>query len=345
MGPFILIDKSFLESLNPEEAMALNRHYCVFVSPILIREILGNLAKANFTPDKALTRVIGLAAKAQGSSSYVMHDARLMILNDLLSSSVKLLPGAPRFGATKVIRPNGKVGAIIPPTEEEQLLHRWAQGVFTDQDRRVAEMHNSELDNYDLPGSQRESQQLFPENMKVNSFEEIAASFDKRSRTDELEWRKIDGIAKFVPLSAEQTAILNAKWESEGRPDFRHFAEYANYCARIWTLYFIGVTADLVNTGKKHKTLIDILYFFYLPFAHIFCSADKFHRDHFRYFAREDQRFIWGPTLKEDLKQIVEYRRSLSPENLRKYDKELGSYPPFILNSVTLEMWKRFGPP
>ncbi|PWU19988.1 MAG: hypothetical protein C5B49_04970 [Bdellovibrio sp.] len=146
----------------------------------------------------------------------------------------------------------------------------------------------------------------------------------------------------YIPLSAGETATLKAKWEAEGRPDFKQFAQYANYCGRVFALYFLGVTAGLVLTGKKHKTLIDIVYFHYLPFVQIFCSGDKFHRDHFHYFAREDQRFIWGPNLKEDLKQIVAYRKSLCREDRLKYDKELGSYPHFLLNSVTREMWERY---
>jgi len=345
LGPLILVDKSFLQSLNADEATALNRHYCVFICPILVREILGNLEKANFAPDEALARVIALVNKAAGSSSYVMHDARVMMLNDLLGQPVKLLPGAPRYGAKKLIEPDGSTRAIIPPTEEELLLRRWSTGVFTDEDRRLAKMHNAEIDNYDLPASQHEAQHLYPENKKISSFEEIASSFDRRSRTDDLEWRKIDALARYVPLSTDQTANLRAKWDAEGKPDFRHFAEYANYCGRVWALYFIGLTAELVKTGKKHKTLIDIIYFFYLPFAHVFCSGDNFHRDHFRYFAREDQRFIWGPNLKEDLRQIVAFHKSLKSEDRRKYDKELGSYPPFLLNSVTREMWMKYGPP
>lgn len=342
MGPFILVDKSFLESLNPEEANALNRHYCVFLCPILLREILGNLAKADFTPDEALTRVISLANKADGISSYAMHDARVMILNDLLHSRIKLQPGAPRYGGKKVIGPDGSIGVIMQPTEEELLLKRWAKGVFTDEDRLAAKKHNSELDDYDLPGSQREMQKLYPENKKMNTLGEIAEIFDRRGSTDDLEWTKIHAAAMYVPFSADETRTLKARWEAQGHPDFQQFAAYANYSGRLFAIYFLGVTAELVLTGKTHKTLIDILYFLYLPFVQIFCSGDKFHRNHFSYFARADQRFLWGPDLKEDLKQIVAYRRALGAEDRIKYDKQLGNRPPFILKSLTREMWERY---
>lgn len=342
MGPFILVDKSFLQQLNADEAEALNRHYCVFLCPVLLREILGNLVKTDFEPDETLSRVIALATKANGMSSYAIHDARVMILADFLRHPVKLQPGVPRYGSKEVIAPDGTRGAIIPSTEEEVLLKRWVTGVFTDEDRRIAKLHNSELHDYDLPGSQKEMQQLYPENMKLKSLEDIAAMFDRRSATDDLEWVKINAAAMYVPLSPEETATLKAEWEAQGRPDFRHFAEYANYCGRIFCIYFLGITAELVSSGKSHKTLIDVLYFLYLPFVQVFCSGDKFHRDHFKHFAREDQRFIWGPDLKKDLKQIVDYKKSLSPEDHLKYEKELGSYPPFILESVTREMWERF---
>lgn len=342
MGPFILVDKSFLESLNAQEAEALNRHYCVFISPILIREILGNLEKSDFTPDEALRRVIALANKAAGNSSYVMHDARIMMLQDLLGAPVILQPGAPRYGAKKVIGLNGYVGSVVPPTEEEAWLQRWSNGLFTGEDRQLAKFHRDDLDNYDLLSSQKEMQLEFPENKKIESFEQIAVPFDRRSKTDELEWIKIDALCRYIPLSAEQYSTLKNKWESEGRPDFRNFAKYANYCGRVWALYYVGLTAELVQSGKRHKTIIDILYFFYLPFVQIFCSVDKFHRDHFKYFAREDQQFIWGPSLKDDLKQIVSYVNNLSKEDRLKYDNEFKNHPPFILESITRKMWEKY---
>ena len=345
MGPFILVDKSFLESLNPEEAMALNRHYCVFLCPVLLREILGNLVKANFTPDEALTRVIALAAKADGISSYVFHDASVMILADLLHSPVKLQPGALRYGNKEVIGPDGSRGVIIRQTKEELMLQRWTTGLFTEKDLQIAKKHNSELDEYDLPGSQQEMQKLYPENKNVKSLEDIALMYDRRCVTDDLEWVKIKAAGMYVPLSTDEIDTLKTKWETEGRPDFRHFAKYANYCGRVFAIYFLGITAELVLAGKKHKTLIDILYFLYLPFVQIFCSGDNFHRDHFKFFAREDQRFIWGPDLKKDLKNIVSYHKALNEEDRLKYDKEFGSRPPFILNSITRDMWERYCKP
>lgn len=342
MGPFVLVDKSFLESLNPAEADALNQHYCVFLCPMLLREIIADLAKADFTPDDALRRVIRLANKADGISSYAFHDARVMMLADLLHTPVKLQPGALRYGGKEVIGPDGSKGVILEPTDEEALLRKWSAGIFTDDDRRIAKEHRAELDDYDLPGSQKEMQELFPENKKPKTLDEIIATYNRRSSTDDLEWIKIKAAAMNIPLSPEEIDQLRAKWEAEGQPNFSEFAAYANYCGRVFASYFLGITAELVLTGKNHKTLIDIFYFLYLPFVQIFCSGDKFHRDQFRYYAREDQQFIWGPTLKQDLKQIVDYKNSLSADDLIKYKKEIGSHPPFILNSVTREMWERY---
>lgn len=345
LGPFILVDKSFIQSLNAEEASALRKHYCVFLCPVLLREILGNLAKVDFNPDEILSRVIALAAKADGIGSYALHDARQMMHTSLFNNSIKLQPGAPRYGGKPVVGPDGSNGIVFDQSEEELMLQRWRTGRFTEDDRLIAKLHNSELDDYDLPGSQTEMQQQFPTNKNLKSLEEIAVNYDRRGATDEIEWSKINAAGLFVPLTAEETAEVKAKWEGEGKPNFPLFADYASYCSRVMTIYFLGITAELISANKKHKTLIDILYFLYLPFVQTFCSGDKFHRDHFKYFSREDQKFVWGPDLKADLKQIVAYYNALSPEDRLKYDKELGSYPPFILNSVTRDMWERYCSP
>ena len=39
MGPILLVDKSTVQGLNPEEITFMHKHYMVVVAPILMREL------------------------------------------------------------------------------------------------------------------------------------------------------------------------------------------------------------------------------------------------------------------------------------------------------------------
>jgi hypothetical protein len=47
MGPILILDKSALQSLSRREVWRLRKHFSLNVPPILIAEILGDLAKAD----------------------------------------------------------------------------------------------------------------------------------------------------------------------------------------------------------------------------------------------------------------------------------------------------------
>ena len=45
MGPSIILDKSTLQSLSPDELFILNKFYFIHITPVLLIEILGDLKK------------------------------------------------------------------------------------------------------------------------------------------------------------------------------------------------------------------------------------------------------------------------------------------------------------
>src|SRR4051812_3458717 len=113
MGPFILVDKSFIRSLNPDEARALHRHYSVILQPIVLKELLTDLVKLENSEDEAVKRVVGLALKSSGLGAFTLHDAREMCEADLHGVHFPLGPQIPRFGGRDVISPDGSRGVVI----------------------------------------------------------------------------------------------------------------------------------------------------------------------------------------------------------------------------------------
>lgn len=340
MGPHLLVDKSFLRLINKKEASALEKHYTIVINPVALQELISDLADQSKTQDELARLVVILANKAAGSKSYVLMDARAMIEANLLGHPIPLSGQIPK-PAKEIVAPDGSKGFVVEQSKEEVLLRNWCRGEFTDQDRAIAGQLKRDLKEYDLPGSQKEMREQFPNNTRFESLEDLVRFIDA---TDDLPFNKslaMEALMKWCGTPDSTRKKIQSRWEELGNPSLKSFAPYAHYCSRVLSIYFIGVTADLIRTGMGDKTMIDMFYLLYLPFSHSFASRDAFHRDMFRYFARGDQAFIWGDDLKPDLDQIASFHGNLSEPDRLAYAREFGHYPPPIPNSITQEAWVR----
>lgn len=346
MGPFLLVDKSFIQSLNPNEIDFMHRHYATLITPIFMQEILGDLAKTNFSPDESLRRVINLAQKADDIDSYTICDARGLCLGDLMGAKVPLGPQIPipQNYCTEVRASDGSRGLKIEETFEEKLLRNWRSGSFSDEDKAFAKKIRDDIDNYDPQSNQKAMQRDFPNNTKFKSLEEILSEEESYGGDAEYKWDNIEIIAQYAGTTDDEKQKIKDRWQSLNQPDIYSFAPYAGFCHKVFRLFHLGVTAGLVDTSRKSKSVIDVHYFLYLPFVHAFCSSDKFHKDLFSYFARPDQDFIWGPDLKSDLANISSFHKNLTLDERKYFEKEFGNYPPPFhdsMRSITKKIWEK----
>ena len=341
MGPIALVDKSFLQALNEDQMKAFHKHYSILVTPILLEEILGNLVKSKFSPDKALRRVISLAVRANSMSGFSISDFRGICIADLKGHKIPMNGQIPAFGAKEVTASDGSKVIVLDESHEKKILRNWASGKFSEEDKQHAGKLIKEFEEYELLGSQKEMQLKFPENMKYASLEEIKEKINRIVETQD-NWQLIETHAKYCLATNDDLAKIKDRWEGLGRPRFDSFAPYAFYTWKIAGIYFLGITAGLIKAGNRAKTLIDIIYFYYLPFCHVFISKDNFHKEFFPLAARDDQSFLWGDTLNADLNQIASFHISLNDKDRIEFEKEFGSYPPPIIGSNTKEMWEKY---
>lgn len=342
MGPLLLIDKSFLQCLNVAEVRALCRHYSPVICPILLIEIRANLAKLADTPDEAKTKASYLAQKANSWGNFTIGWHQNLIIASLMGTNIPLGPQVPRMGGREVIAPDGSKGIIFEETEEEKILGRWSDGNFTEEESGLAQEHYKEIDEYNLPGSREFYAKKYPENTTFKSLHEIS---DWQKLTDQgtvLDpWDSIESLLNCYPEFKKFEERIRMRWLELGRPRLPTFAPYAHYIQRLNTIFWLGVTAGLIPTSKKSKTLVDHQYLFYLPFSHAFCSSDNFHRDFSKHFLRKDQVFLPGNALKEDLAQLASFYEALDPLERKFFDRQFGSYPPPMKESLTHQLWKR----
>ena len=109
-------------------------------------------------------------------------------------------------------------------------------------------------------------------------------------------------------------------------------------------LFFrIALASDLISSERR-SNWVDMAYLFYLPFCVVFVSSDKLHRKCAPLLLRGDQEFVWGPDLKEGLREVNEHYLTY-PENVR--DEGLlrfASRPPAEGEFAVSELWDRHAP-
>jgi hypothetical protein len=142
-------------------------------------------------------------------------------------------------------------------------------------------------------------------------------------------------------MEPQEQRKVKVRWEACRQLSFKDFANYAFYCYRLGSIFWVGVTSGLISTSKREKAIIDYEYIYYLPFVHAFCSKDSFHRDFSSFFLRDDQDFIWGEDLKADLQVISSFNKNMTDDEKEYYAINFGHYPPPIPDSITNILWQK----
>jgi hypothetical protein len=340
MGPFLLVDKSFIESLSFEEIDILDKHYTVILVPILLREICANLLKYPDDEKLSKNKVSLISKKAQGFDAKTICHYGNILIADLLGERVPLKPIIPRTGGRECVAPDGSKGIIFDESFEDQLLRRWANGIFKEEDYLVARDHYNNRE-YDLKGSGKQMASEYPRNSKYGSLDELATHLDYINSVFPNQEQLVDSFLSITNVDPKDKIAIKTRWQTGSYSSFGDFAKYAFYCFRLGSVFWVAVTSGLIPTSKHAKAIIDYEYLYYLPFVHAFCSRDNFQRDLSRYFLRTDQDFIWGDDLRSDLQVIKEYKNRMTDSDKRLYEIHFGHYPPPIADSITYDIWSR----
>lgn len=340
MGPILLVDKSTVQALNPAEITFMHKHYMVVIAPILMRELLSNLAKETINREETERRLSALAAKVGMYDSKVVVDARSIAGGNLLGHEMPMDGRIPMGEATWIRSKDGRTGVIFDEPPEKKVLREWKCGKFTADEKEAAQQIRKIDLEVDLNSiKDRISKDLchFP---KFHAFKDLVAWIDETFLPLTDQRNHITSAASSVlPLEAVSTVI--SRWKNTGEPPFSDFAPYAYYFYRCNLIYYLGLGQGFVSSSKNQKTHLDIQYLYYLPFCMAFTSGDNFLRDMFPYFRRENQFFVWQDDLKKDLIAIKSHWDGLNEEEKQRFVSAYGDYPPEISGSVTGQLWKR----
>lgn len=341
MGPQLVIDKSTLQSLSDNEVMQLNIHYFVVNAPTLFMEILGDLKKFS-NSEKSKREVKKLAKKISGKGGCFTANYRILLYNELMGYPIDM-GYRPILGGQQVVTKDGEKGIFVDEEPEHKALRRWLVGKFSEAEEILSDSWRLSTRALDLESWLKVIQynQSIP---KLHNYNELLSKTVDLISKPSLQLQSIQLLLFEADFSQKNRNNIFNRWLKKEMPSLKDFAPYAFYCLKVFVAFYLGIANRLIGTKATNR--IDLEYLLYLPFCRVFSSTDKFLRDFGPCFLDNNQDFIWGNELKDDLQRISQHWESLTDEQKSKYRSEYGTYPFQLDDSITYKLWmKHWGPP
>jgi hypothetical protein len=335
MGPQILLDKSLLQSLSYNEILCLNKIYFTVYAPVLFIEILGDLKKHPEDQERSMKTVAYVASKIQSRSSvFTAHYKTLMVAN-LLGTTIETAGRPVRLEGRDVVALDGKKGVFFDEEPEREALRRWMNSEFTEAEHVLSKRWRDSTRAIDLESWRKSFKgRLCATSLADVKKDALSICLDPTIALENLNFLLFEsGVPKQEQLS------IYSHWLRIGKPPLDQYAPYAFYCLLVYVTFYLGLANRMI--GSRSTNRVDLEYVLYLPFCRAFSSLDNFHIDFVPLFIHEQQDFIPGQTLKNDINRITKFWNSMSNPEMEKFRLENGNYPPDWSDSITNLIWKK----
>jgi hypothetical protein len=123
-----------------------------------------------------------------------------------------------------------------------------------------------------------------------------------------------------------------------------NFAPYFRHILGVDLFFSLAVASDQISPVRpkgKADNKVDIAYLYYLPFCHVFVSADNLHKRVVPLFLRPDQTFVDAAELKADLQKLDVFYWSLPDDVKNKGFYKFAKYPPFDESFLVTRLWDK----
>lgn len=299
MGPSLLFDKSFLQSLSVDEAAMLDQLFSCIVTPLFFAETLGSLAKEETKGRSSQARVAELATKTPVAHSYMNAFHHRMMLNELLGETVEMKrrPSVP--GGIPVMV-EGRASVVYKKSAETEAFERWQRGRFPEVDQIASKAWRSHLGELDLPAMASVFKAALQKEARPKKHSDALALAQAIVDAPGQNYKTLLLAIHLLDFPSEARNPIVKTWKMAGRPSLSTFAPYTAFCLRIDLYFYLALSNGLIS-DQRASNKIDMGYLYYLPFARIFVSSDRLHQTSAELFLEADQSFVWGPELKDDL--------------------------------------------
>lgn len=334
----IIIDKSTFQSLNFDEIILLHNYYRPNITPILTMEILADLKKNFDNSADSNKRVRDFAKKLLPYNSGVNINFMELFVGDLLYGNTTI-DYTPVLGCSELVKSDsGKVGFHFKESPQEKSISRWRDGEFLEAEKELAILWRNYTTQKDLLNNLKETlKNKIKITEKFKTLDELNSYIDSLLSNPKSQDELLLFLISEFGVTAESASKVLFRWSQSDIKSIKSFAPYAFFCAKVKLLFDFALRFDLV--GIRPTNMLDLQYFYYLPFAKLFTSSDNFQKLLAPYLIDSNQDFIDGIEFKKDLKKLVEYRATIfEKKDILRTQNE----PPRIPDSLTYKLWNKY---
>jgi len=341
-GPFLIFDKSSLESLDLDEAVMLDNFYMSNITPLFFVECLADLEKAirsNSTPEQL---VGSLATRTPESQSYPnVHHATILRGELAGKFDLKTVNGRIVMAGGRHVQLGDKKGVIFENSPEAEAISRWEKREFLELERNIARQWRRALTSIDLNAMVHSVTSALGPWRKPKSLQDARKVADTIIDNMDPEWLIRFGLDLLGAPEAIEYVV--GEWINKRRPALGDYLPYFVFMLTINIFFCLVLPTQLLSKVKpSHK--VDLAYLYYLPFCSVFTSKDNFHADIVPLFLSPEQTFVNGTELKEDLKRLVAHYEGLPESVLKTGLIHFAAYPPDDTGFLITRLWDKYLP-
>jgi hypothetical protein len=345
-GPTLTFDKSFLQSISPDESTWLDNFFACNITPLFFIETLADIEKEvhkGRTPEQ----VVGSIAFKTPDMQSQMNPFHLSLLAAELVRGAKIgMDGRIVKAGGQVVTLDNQQGILYKMSPEEEAFYRWQRGEFLDLERQTAKTWRRAVSGVDHSQMYASFKQLYDRSPKPRDLAAVKQLADVLIGSTDQEQSFHLGMSLFaVPRHAKRQII--ERWTAAGKPPIREFAPYFRHLFSVDLFFYLAIAADLISRVRpagKADNKVDIAYLYYLPFCRVFTSSDNLHERVVPVFLREDQSFVKGPELKADLRKLDEHYSALPDDLKAKPIYTFAPDPPSNTSFLVTRLWDKHLP-
>lgn len=340
MGPITLFDKSFLQSLTVDESVWFGHFFHPVVCPIFYVETLADLEKRvrDGRTQEQEVRIIASKFPDQSADPCAFHGT--LLVDDLLGSHIPMDGRIPLPGGRPVAK-GEKRGYIFERSPEFEAFSRWQREEFLDIERFVAKGWRATLNAIDLGALASQLHKLGISSRTCKTLEDARTMARAVISASGKHFAVAALLHQFANIPSEASYRFLEAWSIKGYPILKEYAPYAAHVLSVELFFQFALAGGLIGT-ERSSNRVDIAYLNYLPFCMVFVSSDRLHQRCAPFFLRENQQFVWGPSLKQDLGRINAYFSELPEAERERGITTFAHAPPPLENSIVRALRARF---
>jgi hypothetical protein len=341
--PYLIFDKSSLESLNIDEAVLLDTFFSCVITPIFFVECLADLEKeirSKSTPEQLVGSLADRTPEYE--SCVTLHHLDVLRWELTGKCSLLRLKGGPFVAGAKSVQLGDQRGVIFQQTKEMEAMQRWTARDFLAAERQIAKAWRKSLTSIDFDGMVKVAMAEIGQHWrKPRTLQDAREMTDIIIDQMDQQWLLGFGMDLLGVSDLKEQALSD--WLARRRPPLRQCFPYFIFMLSV-NLFFCLVLPTQLLRNVKQSHHVDLAYLYYLPFCSIFTSKDHFHTQIVPLFLTADQSFVGGIELKDDLKKLDERFSALSEAEFKAGTTSFADQPPDDQSFLTTRLWDKHVP-